>query len=139
MNENQNDYINLFSEMIKKIKEKLNIHSVILFGSRGRGTSNKYSDYDILIIADFKEDYFERLYWVSNYTPQVPIDLFCYTPNEFETMFAEYRLTAMDAMEDGIILFGEDYLKSYKQRYNEFKKHGMKREKCVLIPSVLQN
>jgi predicted nucleotidyltransferase len=136
MTEASQDVANLFSDMIQKIREKINLHAVILFGSRGRGTATKYSDYDVLIIADFNQDYFERLYWVSNYTPQVPIDLFCYTVNEFETMFKEYKLTVMDAMEDGIIYFGEVYLKSYKDRYNEYKKHGLKREKCVLIPPV---
>lgn len=129
-----NKYIDLFSEMIKKLKENIKLYSIILFGSRGKGTSTEHSDYDILIVADFKKDYFERLYWVSNFTPKLPIDLFCYTSKEFENMFSAYKLTVMDAMEYGIVLFGNEYLESYQERYDDFKKHGLRRGKCVLFP-----
>lgn len=136
MNREQQNYLDLFQEMVQNLIKNRHVYSIILFGSQGRGTSTQYSDYDILIIADFNETYFDRLYWVSNFTPQVPIDLFCYTPEEFEMMFKEYRLTIMDAMEDGIILYGENFLKPYQLRYEEYKKKGLKREKCVLIPPV---
>jgi len=47
--------------LTEKLKENLNLTAVILFGSRARGDYMKWSDYDILIIADFEERYPERI------------------------------------------------------------------------------
>jgi predicted nucleotidyltransferase len=139
MNPENNNYMELFSDMVQKIRVKTKLYAVILFGSRGRGNPHQHSDYDVIVIADFQieyENYFDRLYWISSLAPQLPIDLFCYTPKEFETMFSEYRITAMDAMEDGIVLWGDDFIQSYKKRYEAYKTHGLRREKCVLIPPI---
>jgi len=126
--------LDLFRNMIDAIKQRIDLKAVILFGSRARGTFNMYSDYDLVIIGDFKDDYVDRREWVRALAPLVSIDLFCYTPAEFERMFNEYRLTAIDAVGEGVVLLGEEFLAPFTRQYAEFIKHGMKKTNCVLIP-----
>jgi predicted nucleotidyltransferase len=127
-------YMGIFEKMINETKGRVSLKAVVLFGSYARGTAHKYSDFDILIIADFREEYFDRSAWIGQYTPFISIDLFCYTPDEFEHLFKTYGLTAIDAIGEGIVLFGEDYIRPYKDRYDDFIRRGMRKTKCVLIP-----
>ncbi|MEM2021451.1 MAG: nucleotidyltransferase domain-containing protein [Zestosphaera sp.] len=46
---------------IKRIVNSFRVDALILFGSRARGDYKPWSDYDILIIADFKERYSDRM------------------------------------------------------------------------------
>ena len=41
------------SDILPKIKEKLNPKSVIIFGSRARNEGSEESDLDVLIVSDF--------------------------------------------------------------------------------------
>jgi len=132
-----NDISNLFSVMIQKIQEKIDLYTVILFGSRARSDAKYYSDFDIVIIGNFDMPYIERIKWVLWYTPAVPVDIFCYTPEEFDSMFYSYQLIAIDAIGEGIILYGEDFIKPYKIQYKRFIEHGMRKTPCTLIPPSL--
>jgi len=123
--------------MINEIKKRVPLKSVILFGSHARGTAHKFSDYDLVIIADFQEEYFDRSAWISEITPYVSIDLFCYTPEEFERLFISYNLTAIDAIGEGIVLFGEDYIAPFRVWYADYIRRGMRKTQCVLIPPSL--
>ncbi len=120
--------------MIRGIQKSVRLYAVILFGSRARGSANKYSDYDILIVADFKDEYWDRSLWVVAFTPDVSVDLFCYTPAEFDQMFRKYRLTPIDAVGEGLILFGDDFIAPYKLKYRDFLANGMQKTNCVLSP-----
>jgi predicted nucleotidyltransferase len=124
----------LFSDMIQAVQKRTDLKAVILFGSRARGTPNKYSDYDLVLIGDFKEKFAERRDWVRKLAPLVSMDLFCYTPREFEQMFHSYRLTAIDAIGEGIVLHGEDFVAPFKQKYAEYVDRGMRKTSCALIP-----
>lgn len=124
----------LFTSMIEDVKKRIDLSAVILFGSYAKGTSNKFSDYDLVFIGDFKEDYFERRDWVRALAPFVSVDLFCYTPAEFEQMFTTYRLTAIDAIGEGVVLYGEEFVAPFVKRHLEFVKRGMRKTNCVLIP-----
>lgn len=128
------EYKELFENMIINLQKKIELFAFILFGSRARGDSTKYSDYDVVIIGSFKEPFMDRGEWVVQLTPDVAIDIFCYTPKEFATMFHSYRLTAIDAIGEGIPLYGEVYLAPYRKLYKEFIKNGMRKETCVLYP-----
>ncbi len=121
----------LFDDMIREVKKRTDLKAVILFGSRARGTPNKYSDYDLVFIGDFKEKYADRRDWVRKLAPLVSMDLFCYTPSEFEQMFNSYRLTAIG---EGIVLLGEDFVAPFKQKYAEYVDRGMRKTSCALIP-----
>lgn len=133
---NKKEFQNFFQNMILQIKKRINLKSVILFGSRARGDAKSNSDYDLVIIADFQEKYLARSDWILEFVPFVSIDLFCYTPQEFEKLFLSYNITAIDAIGEGTTLFGDDYIKSYKERYKDFVSRGLKKDKCILIPPI---
>ncbi|TXT53611.1 MAG: putative DNA polymerase beta domain protein region [Promethearchaeota archaeon] len=134
MNKNKKKLTNLFSEMIKKVDAKLELYAFIIFGSQARGNALPYSDYDIVIIADFQEKYIYRSKWIVQIAPEVPIDIFCYTPQEFDKLFSQYNLTAIDAIDEGIFLKGEKFLEPYVTQLEEFKKRGMRKTDSLLIP-----
>ena len=48
-------------EYVERVSRKVRLHAVILFGSRARGDYGPWSDYDLLLIGDFKEPYLDRL------------------------------------------------------------------------------
>jgi len=89
---------------VEKLKKKINIERVIVFGSRARGDYLADSDVDMIIISkDFEEvPFYERmdkliLLWES------PLDLeaLCYTPKEFEQKKKEIGIVA-EAVKEGI-------------------------------------
>ena len=125
----------LFSDMINKIEERIPLHAFIIFGSRARGDYLEHSDYDIVVIADFTKKYLDRTEWIVHQTaPMVAMDVFCYTPEEFDEMFNTYRLTAIDSIDEGIVLKGENYVIKYREKLKDFKKRGMKKDNTVLHP-----
>ena len=58
-------------------------------------------------------------------TSSFPIEPLGYTEAEFETMLVAFRLTALDAVHEGIPLYGEDYFNSLKKRLNELERMGL--------------
>ena len=130
----RSDALELFGSMISAIQARIDLKAVILFGSRVKGTAHAYSDYDLVIVGDFKEEYFTRLEWIVQLAPFVSVDLFCYTPQEFEAMFKEFRLTPIDAVGEGVVLFGDEWVRPYKNRHDALLEQGMRKTDCVLIP-----
>ncbi|MBN2153822.1 MAG: hypothetical protein JW839_20355 [Candidatus Lokiarchaeota archaeon] len=49
----------------------------------------------------------------------------------------EYRLTPIDAVGEGVVLFGDEWVRPYKQRHAELVEHGMRKTDCALIPPSL--
>ncbi len=91
-------------EFIWKVKKKVKVEQIILFGSRARGTAKKTSDIDLLIISkDFEKiKSFKRaqslyLLWNQPYD----IDLICLTPQELNKKQHEIGLV-QDALKEGI-------------------------------------
>lgn len=72
---------------LKKFKERNNIKKLIFFGSRLNNKHNQYSDIDLIVVSprfrrlkSYKRAPLIRLNWNLNY----PVDMLCYTPEEFE-------------------------------------------------------
>lgn len=130
---NQVELLELFGSMIDRIRDRIPLHAVVVFGSRARGDANKYSDYDLLIIGNFKESFRKRWNWVIQLTPDVSTDLFCLTAEEFAALFDDFNITAIDAIGEGIVLFGEDFIAPFKARYEEYVRKGMKKTSCLLV------
>lgn len=89
---------------VEKLKKKIDIERVIVFGSRARGDYLEDSDVDLIIISkDFEGvSFYERmdkliLLWES------PLDLeaLCYTPEEFEEKKKEIGIVS-EAIKEGI-------------------------------------
>ena len=48
-------------------------------------------------------------------------------------------MTAIDSVDEGIVLKGENYVKTYREKLKDFKKRGMKKEKNILYPPQKQD
>ncbi|MEM1855060.1 MAG: nucleotidyltransferase domain-containing protein, partial [Desulfurococcaceae archaeon] len=99
------DYEGL-SEVIKRILSSFKAYAVILFGSRARGDYKPWSDYDILIIADFRERYLDRIGNILELVSNININVepHPYTLNEAIEMLKKGNPIIVDALSEGIIL-----------------------------------
>ena len=114
------------------LKEKLNPKLIILHGSIARGTFGVGSDVDILVISDELPKTFNerlRLLYLLDET-SAPIDIKGYTTKEFQKMILKGHPLALDALEEGIVLFAdEDYLREIKKLFVHAKKKFKRIEK----------
>src|SRR5574341_897165 len=111
------------TEVIRRFKPVC----IILYGSRAKGTFTGISDIDIIVISgNFEQDFLSRIKdLIDANTSSLPIEPLGYTEAEFETMLMAFRLTALDAVHEGIPLYGEDHFNSLKKRLNELERMGL--------------
>lgn len=123
-------------EYVKRVGKRVKLHAAILFGSRARGDHKPWSDYDILLIGEFKEPYLERLKILFDLTEgiRIPIEPHPYTIDEVLMMLERGNPMIVDAIEEGKqILMDEEYEKILG-KYRELKKAGkLKRTKTTII------
>ena len=92
-------YVN---EVVKHLNPKL----VILFGSFASGDINEGSDVDILVVADFKEDFLQRIGTLMKLnTFGIPVEPLGYTPEEFEAMKRDGNPFVLEVLGKGKILY----------------------------------
>ena len=95
-------------EGLKRFKEKLTrilkVDHLILFGSQARGAATEDSDIDLVLVSQkfagmhsWKRRALTRKHFDLNY----PVDLLCYTPEEFERKKGEASIIR-EAVENGI-------------------------------------
>jgi len=106
----------LYEEVVGKLKklileaaDKLKPKMVILYGSFVKGDWHKGSDLDILMVSDnVPLNYKDR--WDLLYTVIMgfPIEPHIYTSKEFEEMLVHGRMTALDALTEGITLYADN-------------------------------
>lgn len=68
------------------LSRKINVEKMILYGSRARGDALKQSDVDVLLVSkDFRGvPFLDRMYQSSKlWKYKLPLEMFCYTPEEF--------------------------------------------------------
>ncbi|MFB0563787.1 MAG: nucleotidyltransferase domain-containing protein [Candidatus Lokiarchaeia archaeon] len=80
----------LIAEELKRVIPKiieLDVEKVIVFGSSVSNTVHKSSDLDILIIKKTSKKFLDRLEeFYQHLKPRLAMDIFVYTPEEFEDM-----------------------------------------------------
>ncbi len=105
---------------------------IILYGSRAKGTFTGASDFDIIVISsNFKQDFLSRIKdLIDANTSSLPIEPLGYTEAEFETMLMAFRITALDAVREGVPLYGENYFNNLKNKLNELEKIGLYKGKA---------
>ena len=80
----------------------------VLFGSYGRGDADKFSDLDLIVVAETGRPFIERFkdfVGVWHVSPVKSIDMFVYTPEEFESMRLTDDSFVSRALEEGKIIF----------------------------------
>lgn len=80
---------------------------IILFGSMARGDFNHYSDFDIVVIKKTDTPFLKRLIEVVDLVREelFPIDIFVYTPREFEQMREEENPFIEKVLESGRVIY----------------------------------
>lgn len=87
-------------DCVNELVERLNPRLVVLFGSFAAGDINEVSDIDILVVADFKEDFLDRIRTLMDMnTFKIPIEPVGYTPEEFDEMKNRKNAFIMEALE----------------------------------------
>ena len=128
----------LLEEVVKRLISKVRVKVVILFGSRARGDWLPWSDYDLLIIADFKEKYLDRIKSVLEAIGDIPIDIepHPYTLDEAITLLRRGVPTVVDALEEGKVLYAEEEeLSKLMDIYKKLKMRGLRRtETTIIVP-----
>ena len=79
---------------------------IILFGSAARGDTDEYSDIDAIVIKGTDQRFVQRLVEAGSYVSSaVNVDIFVYTPDEFETMIEEETPFIQSALRDGRVVY----------------------------------
>ena len=95
------------SEIVRMIVKGYDPEKIILFGSFASNTQKDNSDLDLFIIKNTDESYFNRMRKVRNMIHPYPcaIDLFVYTPDEFENNKHIQSLLPFIVNENGVVLY----------------------------------
>lgn len=79
---------------------------IILFGSAARGEADEDSDLDLIVIKKTDQRFLRRLVEVSSFLPlDLRIDVFVYTPQEFQAMVEEGNPFIEEALKDGKLVY----------------------------------
>lgn len=100
----------LLEEELKRIlnvlKEEYKPEKVILFGSLADGNIHEWSDIDLLIIKKTEKRPIERILEICQLAKlKVGIDLFVYTPEEFNMLIKEGASFITTVVKEGEVLY----------------------------------
>lgn len=99
--DNASEIVGRFLTKLRPLLQRNSARSAWLFGSYALGTATPESDIDVIIVAPTDRMPVERFrdYLPAILTAGVGVDLFVYTPAEFEQMQAEERPFLSHAMK----------------------------------------
>jgi len=87
-------------DFVKVLKEKLPIKEVYLYGSFARGELHEGSDIDLVVVGDFKENFFARIGRILDLT-DLPIEPLAYTEEEFGQMISQGNPFLLSVLRSG--------------------------------------
>ena len=100
-------------EVLKRIEEykeevvkRLNPSKIILFGSFARGDVNEGSDVDLIVIADWKVSFLDRiklLLDINNFN--LPLEPVGYTKEEFKNLIEDKNPFILTVLEEGKVIY----------------------------------
>lgn len=108
---------------VEAVKARWRTYAVILYGSRARGDWKPWSDWDILVVADFEEPFLERLNKLLELSCP-GIEPIGYTREEFEDGLTRLNPTIISALVEGRPLYGEDYVHAVRRRIKRVERIG---------------
>ena len=95
------------SEIVARIRKRINPDRIILFGSRAKGEARPDSDFDILIIMESKKPRFKRSASIYAELADLPveIDAVVYTPDEVDEWEDVSESLVSSAIREGVVLY----------------------------------
>ena len=95
--------LDVFLTELRPLLVRSRAKAAYLFGSHGRGEADAHSDIDIIVVAPTEREPVERFrdYLPAILAAGVGVDLFVYTPDEFDTLRRERRPFLVHALENG--------------------------------------
>ncbi|MEM1668478.1 MAG: nucleotidyltransferase domain-containing protein [Thermofilaceae archaeon] len=123
--------------MVEKITSVLKVDAIVLFGSRARGDYKPWSDYDILVLADFEEKYLDRIGRIFEITKDLTLNIepHPYTLEEAIEMLKKGNPIIVDALSEGVVLYASERFSRLVEVYRELVKRGLRKtETSVIVP-----
>lgn len=89
---------------VHKVIRAVKPTKIVLFGSMARGDVHEGSDADLLVVGDFKQRFFSRVGRILDLNDDASLELnvFPYTPAEFQRMRAQRNPFVERALREGI-------------------------------------
>lgn len=117
-----------------RLADVLQEPTVILCGSTALGENMPWSDIDVIVIADFREPFLERLKRLAlvNETG-LQLEVVGYTPDEFVQMLDQLNVGAIEAMGSGIPILVGRFLPQLKEKFGEMKNRGLTKTTCTYV------
>ena len=95
------------NSLVRKIVKKIPVRKIILFGSCARGDWHEGSDIDLIVVGDFREDFFSRINNILTLCDSdIPLEVLAYTPKEFEDMIKCRNYFIKQVLSEGKVLYG---------------------------------
>lgn len=92
-------------EYLERLRVRCAVKAIVLFGSQARGGTDRWSDFDIFVIADdLPSDWWERMELLGCDRPAW-VDVVGYTESEVRANL--HRSLILDAALEGIVLYGD--------------------------------
>jgi len=107
--------------------------TIILCGSTAVGEDMPWSDVDLIVIADFKKSFLERL---EELAPPLDsgfnFEVIGYAPQEFIYMLDRLDIKAIEAVEEGVpIASNPPFLSELKRKLDRLKSRGLTKTNCT--------
>jgi len=114
---------------------------IILFGSVARGEQTRSSDIDLIVIGgDLPENQRERFRTLMALRPRfAPIQVQSFTRTEWNQMRSERHLTALESLNDGILLHGKALFKGWRRQFKRWQQQGLHRDVSAWILPVARS
>lgn len=130
-----------YNELIRavnKLKSCLRVYAIILTGSRARGDYKPWSDYDLVVIADFKEKYLDRVGRVLEILDDIQLNIepHPYTIEEAVEMLKKGNPLIVEAISEGVALYVTERFNEVIELYKKLVDRGLRKtETSVVLPS----
>jgi len=107
--------------------------TIILSGSTAVREDMPWSDVDLIVIADFKKPFLERLEELAPpLDSRFNFEVIGYTPQEFIHMLDRLDIKAIEAVEQGIpIISNPLFLSELKRKLDQLKSRGLTKTRCT--------
>jgi hypothetical protein len=90
----------------QEVINKLNPQKIILFGSFARGDINEGSDVDLIVIANWKEEFLDRIKLLLNLNRfKIPLEPIGYTEEEFKNLVEQETPFILEILKEGKVIY----------------------------------